>query len=127
MASPVFLLSLFALSAEARDHSTVLWDETHGLYNSYSATTNYSDFADRMVAAGYDVDVTTTGVLTEDLDDLGVLIINITAVFTNAYSTAEADAIEEFVYDGGGLLIVTETPAATWGSSLSAVTSAMGV
>ena len=80
-----------------------------------------------MIATGHDVDVTTSGVLTEDLDDVGILIVNIAGAYTTAYSTAEADAIEEFVDNGGGLLIFTDTPLVSWGSYFDPVTTAMGV
>ena len=91
------------------ENGKVLWDLTHGVLGGYQPSSSYSDLADELQAKGYTID-TTSDISSADLDQYDVLVICLGSAWTSAYTTAEVNAIESFVHDGGGLLIMGDNP-----------------
>jgi len=85
---------------------TVLWDTYHGILLGYSPSNYYSNLKAALEGRGYILDENNAGVLNRDLAAYEGIVVNLGSAWNSAYSAAEADAIEEFVADGGGLIIM---------------------
>lgn len=84
----------------------VLWDLTHGVSLGYEPSNRYSSLASLLGSAGYTVHTTTSGVESVDLGNYAVLVVCLGSAWTTAYTAGEVAAIEEFVQNGGGLLVL---------------------
>jgi hypothetical protein len=91
-------------------HPLVLFDEAHN--NFHTATGRYKVFADLITNDGYLVTPNKEVLTPEILKRHRILVIaNASTVNTteqSAFTPAECDAVEEWVKDGGSLLLVTD-------------------
>lgn len=85
-----------------------LFDTSHGISFEYSPSGRYSDFVALLTGQGYSVAETTTGFLSEDLSQFKILIITTMSTYDSPYTPAEVAAIENFVDNGGKLLILAD-------------------
>ncbi|WP_407356129.1 DUF4350 domain-containing protein [Methanolobus sp. WCC5] len=91
----------------------ILWDLTHGVYEDYQPSGHYSDLVTILNGMGYTVQTTDIGLNNVDLSEYDILVICVASSHDTQYSPADVAAIEEFVANGGGLLIMgdnTDTP-----------------
>ncbi len=86
----------------------ILWDITHGVYQGYYPGDKFSEMVSLLGAEGYTVVTTYQGVQNIPLDPYCVIIISVGSSWFSAYSTAEVDALVDFVNNGGGLMIMGE-------------------
>ncbi|MFX1312552.1 MAG: DUF4350 domain-containing protein, partial [Promethearchaeota archaeon] len=93
--------------------NVILFDEAH--FPAYSIDSNpaadviggYSEFAGMLTAGGYIVDTIDPGtVIDATVLSGGDILVIVCSV--NAYTTAELDAIETWVQNGGSLLLITD-------------------
>jgi thermitase len=78
----------------------VLFDQTHGTDNIAS----YSIWVTALSERGFMLDIHTTGAITSDLlDDYDVFII---PQADSPYLPSEISAVQKFVFNGGGLLVI---------------------
>ncbi|MFX1311478.1 MAG: Ser-Thr-rich GPI-anchored membrane family protein [Promethearchaeota archaeon] len=84
---------------------TILFDEAHSPAQSIGG--GYSEFAGMLTDAGYIVDTIDVGTVI-DTTVLSVCDILVIACSSDAYTTAELDAIETWVQNGGSLLLITD-------------------
>jgi hypothetical protein len=98
------------LTAEKMDTTggTVLWDLTHGVYFNYEPSGRFSSVVSLLASEGYTVDTTTAGVDNVDLSVYDVLVVCVGSAWYSAYTASEITAIETFVNNGGGLLVMGE-------------------
>ncbi|MHC4475586.1 MAG: DUF4350 domain-containing protein [Planctomycetota bacterium] len=104
----------------------VLWDLTHGVYFNYEPSGRYSSLVSVLAGKGYTVDTTTAGVDNLDLSVYDVLVVSVGSAWYSAYTASEVTAIQTFVSNGGGLLVMgenTNTPNA----NINPVAQAYGV
>lgn len=106
----------------------VLYDEGHE--NTHAADGAYKPLADMLRSDGYRFDVTRKKITAKTLSGVGVLMV-VTARGTNeandgpAFTNGEAVAIEQWVKDGGSLLLVTDHWP--YGSAAGTLASRFGV
>lgn len=84
----------------------VLWDISHGVYLDYQPSGRYSSLVGDLETASFTVDTTTTGFLVDEPSDYDVIVIRGYCLPGEWYTSAEAEVIEQFVSNGGGLLIL---------------------
>ncbi len=84
----------------------VLWDLTHGVYLGYEPSNYYTSLVSLLGAKGYTVETINNGILNVDLNQYGVLVINLGSSYYSAYSPEEVQAISNYVQNGGGLLVM---------------------
>jgi hypothetical protein len=87
---------------------SVLWDLTHGVYYDYEPAGLYSSLVSLLNSAGYTVDTTAAGVNNVDLWAYDVLVVNVASAWDNAYTPAELEVIEYYVWNGGSLLVLAD-------------------
>ncbi len=97
----------------------------------------YVNAAEELRAAGFGVEVHVEGpIIAEDLESVDVLVLphcstddwEATVGYGSPiYEPGEIDAIEQFVTDGGGLVVLTETEQNKYGNSLGEVAARFGV
>ncbi|MBM3149960.1 MAG: DUF4350 domain-containing protein, partial [Chloroflexi bacterium] len=80
----------------------VLFDQAHPI-NWTSIQTNYRELADALRSQGYQVDALTTAPVTTDT--LAAYDVYVVATSWGNFTSAELDAIVEFVESGGGLFL----------------------
>ena len=102
----------------------VLWDQSHGAQSIFS----YSVWTGQLADRGYDIDsLNYSGITPATLQGYNVCII-VTPYFP--YTSDELSAIQDFVFGGGGLLVIggyypeicwdlTEFAGITWTSGMS--------
>ena len=95
---------------------TVLWDTSHGVADlsnggGYQPSGHYSDLKDllELPANGFTVN-TEAGFTDDNLATADVAVVCITSAYTSSYTTTQANALADFVDDGGGLLIIGAHP-----------------
>jgi len=93
-----------------QDYMRVLWDTTHGVYMSNQPDANYSDLITYLHAAGYSVSWTSQGIHHINLLQYDVLVIAVTTSWNSPYTAPEVAAVENFLANGGGLLVMGENP-----------------
>jgi hypothetical protein len=113
------------LPSGAQNHQ-VLWDLTHGVYLQYEPTGYYSDLVAVLAANGFQVTTTTAGVDNVDLSQYDVLVICLGSAWNSAYTDSEVAAIETFVANGGGLLIMGDNASSTPNHNINPVAQAFG-
>jgi hypothetical protein len=104
----------------------VLWDITHGVYIGYDPSNRYSDLAALLAAAGMPVAVTDQGVDNIDLSPYCILVLASGSAYDTPYTASEVAAIDQFVADGGGLLVLAENGQTPAVEHLGPVASAFG-
>jgi hypothetical protein len=85
----------------------ILWDTYHGDSGS-DGFALYTGLVSDLQAKGYTVTASNAGVLALDLSQYDVLVISAGSADNSAYTAAEVDAIEAFVNNGGGLLVMDD-------------------
>ena len=99
------VLRTYSAPVVAYDHK-ILWDATHGSLFSYTPSGDYSTLTTILNGMGYAVETTTLGVDNVNLAEYDILVVGLGSSWDTQYNTAEVDAIEDFVANGGGLLIM---------------------
>jgi hypothetical protein len=85
---------------------TILMDYSHGvLFNDYPM--NYTNLITFLGPKGYEVVTTNKGIVNLNLSDYDIVVLS-TVWSATSYSTEEIDALQNFVDNGGGLLLVGE-------------------
>jgi len=84
----------------------ILFDESHNTYLSASITNGYSSFANLLRIEGYQVDRSTSSLSFDDLKGNDILVIADPFTPPKPFSTSEIEAINKFVNEGGGLLLI---------------------
>ncbi|MHC4952017.1 MAG: DUF4350 domain-containing protein, partial [Planctomycetota bacterium] len=84
----------------------ILWDLTHGVYHDYHPNEAFSALVSLLESKEFSIDTTTAGVDNVNLSNYDVLVVNLTTAWNSAYSPSEVSAIETFVSNGGGLLVM---------------------
>jgi hypothetical protein len=88
--------------------ASVLMDYSHGvLFESYPET-KYTELIALLEAQGYTVVASNAGILNLDLNNYGVIVLNTLWSASSPYSPAEVSALQDWVANGGGLLIAGE-------------------
>ncbi|UCG03158.1 MAG: S8 family serine peptidase, partial [Candidatus Heimdallarchaeota archaeon] len=95
------------------ESQVILFDEAHnpsysiGSNPAFGAIGGYSEFADMLLDMGHFVETINPGTVIDSsvLDGANVLVI---VASQNAYTTAELDAIEFWVENGGSLLLISD-------------------
>ncbi|MHC4693347.1 MAG: PEP-CTERM sorting domain-containing protein [Planctomycetota bacterium] len=132
--SIIFILSVL-LTPSALFSYTVLWDTSHGVYESgtfggdgYQPSQNgyYQTLAEHLNNNNFTVDITSDGFLTDDPAGYDVIVVCLTSAFYSSYTSAEVDRIVDFVNDGGGLLIMGDRLAAP-NANIQPVASEFGI
>ena len=108
------------------DSHEVLWDLTHGVYLGYEPSDRYTSLVAILAARGFNLTTTTAGVENETLSDFDVLVINVACAVNNPYTDPQVAAIQQFVADGGGLLIMGDNEN-VWPDHIDPVSQAFGV
>ena len=86
----------------------VLWDISHG-DSPYDGVAQYAGLISFLQGNGYTVTTTSSSVATPGaFDNYEILVVNVGSSTGSAYTTAEVDAIESFVNNGGGLLVLAD-------------------
>ncbi|UCF42388.1 MAG: DUF5011 domain-containing protein [Planctomycetota bacterium] len=96
-------LSAIGMSASG---GSILWDLTHGVYIDYRPSGDFSSLVSVLGSAGYSVSTTSAGVDHVDLSAYDVLVVCLGSAWDSSYTAFEVSAIETFVNNGGGLLIL---------------------
>jgi hypothetical protein len=101
---------------------SVLWDISHGTSSNVDIHTEYSELEGLLAGEGISLSTTSTGVLNETLDNFDTLVLSAKTtgtIDTYAYTNEEIDAITDFVFNGGGLLIMGDDNRSTVPSNLT--------
>ncbi len=108
-------------------HPSVLFDEAH--QNFHTASGRYKVFADLMTNDGYQVTSNTEMLTPERLAGHNILIIAnacaLSAESPSAFTEAECDSVQNWVNDGGSLLLITDHEP--FGSASEALAKRFGV
>jgi hypothetical protein len=88
----------------------ILWDTSNGIYISYSPSGYYSSLTTLLENKGYTMDENSQGVLNVNLDEYGIIVVCVGSAWDYSYTTDEVAAIEGFVQQGGGLLVMGDNP-----------------
>ena len=83
----------------------ILWDETHGVYLSYTPSGYFSNLASQLAANGYTITTIDTGIVNEDLSQYDIVVVLVTSAWTSSYTSEEVDSLVAFANAGGGILI----------------------
>jgi hypothetical protein len=89
----------------------VLWDLTHGVLLGYEPANYYTSLVTLLNGAGFTISTTNAGVNNINLSAYNILVVNLGSNWNDVYSATEVDAIKAFVFNGGGLLIMSDNPA----------------
>jgi hypothetical protein len=103
----------------------VLWDLTHGVYLAYEPAGYYADLVTQLNSEGFIVDTTTAGVDNVPLFNYDVLVVNVASAWNSTYTASEVTAIENFVNNGGGLVVMCDN-VITPNSNINPVAQAFG-
>lgn len=106
---------------------SILWDLTHGVYLFYEPAGKYSDLVTLLSGAGMSVMTTTAGVETLDLSAYDIIVLAAGSTWDSAYGPAEVAALQDFVTNRGGSLLILGDNGNTPVSNLNPVTAAFGV
>jgi hypothetical protein len=91
------------------DCCKIIWDTTHGEYSNDAGFDTYGELVSDLQSKGYTVTPSSTKVDTPGLlAQYNVLVINAGSSVKSPYTQSEVDAIQAFVNNGGGLLIMDE-------------------
>src|SRR5689334_6608401 len=100
--------ALTAASVHAADAGKIVWDVTHGTYNAYNISGNYSTLAGQLGTAGFTVTEVSGGIGNANLSDVNVIVVAVTNAWTSSYTANEVAAIKDFVFRGGGLFVMCD-------------------
>jgi len=98
----------FSVAQPQEVNCKILWDITHG-DSGTDGFAKYGELVSDLQNAGCSVTTTSAGVDTPGLlSQYDVLVISAGSSANSAYTVSEANAIETFVNNGGGLLVMDE-------------------
>ncbi|HKQ58220.1 MAG TPA: DUF4350 domain-containing protein [Candidatus Eisenbacteria bacterium] len=103
----------------------VLWDLTHGVYNFYQPSQDYSDLVTLLASNGFNVNTTTQGIDHVNLTGYSVIVIGLGSAYDSGYTPAEVATIQSFIAAGGGVLVMGDNPG-TWNDHINPITQAYG-
>jgi hypothetical protein len=93
---------------------TVIWDTSHDpageTDGKYSPEELYSDLAAVLANSGITLISSTDSLEEMDLSQFDGLVISATSISTGVYTETEIQAIDDYVEQGGGLLLIGERP-----------------
>lgn len=89
----------------------ILWDETHGVYINYEPSGDFSSLSSLLSGLGFTVTTTAAGVNNVNLASYNVVVVSLGSSWYSAYTPAEVSALNTFVQNGGGLLILSDNTA----------------
>jgi hypothetical protein len=103
------------LLASFGEGAQVLWDTHHGLCRFFECDPESinSHLLSILEIEGISIVISDSGVLNLDLSNFDGIVISVQSSDTSAYSDFEVDVIEDFVRDGGGLIIMGDQCANT--------------
>ena len=116
----------FVVGIGPYDSGPILWDITHGVLDDYEPAGRYSILANLLNASGSSITVTDQGVENVDLSLYCVLVICLGSAWDSPYTSGEAAAIETYVANGGGLLVLADHPDTPAAAHLNPVTQVFG-
>jgi len=117
--------ALLPAAPAAAPGKRVLWDLTHGVYLNYEPAGRFSRAARILFAEGFGVHTTTTSVASVNLSNWDILVVGIGSCVNGPYTAAEVSAIQAFVSNGGGLLVLGDNPS-VWPDHIDPITQAFG-
>ncbi|MBN2375822.1 MAG: hypothetical protein JXD22_05455 [Sedimentisphaerales bacterium] len=124
---PVEHQDIGPIVTQASGCGNILWDLTHGMYSStYSPFTGYSTLTSLLQSKGFAVYTTDVGIENVNLNDYDILVVCLGSAWDSAYTTSEVAAIETFVANGGGLLIMGDN-AGCPNANINPVATSFGV
>lgn len=103
----------------------VLWDLTHGVTGNYQPSGSYSSLVSLLNNSGFTIATTDVGLNNVDLSDYQIVVVNLGSAWNSVYTSSEVSAIEAFVQNGGGLLILGDN-ANTPNANINPVAQAFG-
>jgi hypothetical protein len=118
------IILLFALTGQV-SAKTVLWDASHGEYG-YVPSRWFSELRNHIARYGFSIHTTYNGFLVDDPGAYDIAVVCAGSSVYSAYTTAEAEKLEDFVANGGGLLIMGEMDH-SYNEKLQPVASAFGI
>ncbi len=89
-------------------NGNVLWDTYHGVYLSYQPSGYFSNLNSYLTSQGYSIVANNTGILNQDISVYDAIVICLGSAWYSAYSSAEATALQNFVNNGGGLVVLSD-------------------
>jgi hypothetical protein len=89
----------------------ILWDISHGILLDYQPSGSFQPLVQNLESHGFSVDTSSQGFLVDDPTDYDVLVLCRACAINSFYAPAEVARITEFVYNGGGLLIMGDNPS----------------
>jgi hypothetical protein len=98
---------------KSRAGGAILWDTTHGVSYGYQPSIEYSDLTMVLAGLGFTMETCSDSVHNVTLSDYDILVVCNGSSTFSGYSAAEVTAINTFVNNGGGLLVMgdnTDTP-----------------
>jgi uncharacterized membrane protein len=123
--SSVKLEQLVQSAPGASATKNILWDTTHGVYLNYEPSGRYKGLVTLLNGKGYTVTTINNGILNNNLNQYGILVVNLGSAWNSQYTAAEVQAIKNFVQNGGGLLIMGDNTG-TPNGNINPVSQAFG-
>jgi serine/threonine protein kinase len=110
--------------------NVVLWDSSHGPRLShedglYDPSQLFSDLVKTLAGSGITVQNNQNDLASLDLSQYGAVVVDEWSAENHAYTENDADVLEEYVHQGGGLLILGDNPDTH--KNVSAVAQRFGV
>jgi hypothetical protein len=107
--------------------TNVLWDLSHFPWYGYEPAVRYTSLVSDLAAEGLHVSTTTAGIQNLDLSPYAVVVLCAGSAIGTAYTAPEVAALQAFVSQGGGLLVMADNPEPDTGTPhLNPVTQAFG-
>lgn len=104
--SPCSNISCSGSGGSQEETNSILFDESHDVFWTNRVSNGLSELSALLAEQGYTVQTLKQGPITYDrLKEHGVLVIGYSS---QEFSSDEVDAIENYVADGGGLLLMGE-------------------
>jgi len=115
------------LLASFCEGSQVLWDMSHGIHIPFlHPDTIHPRFQEIIEEEGLTLVLSDTGILNLNLSEYEGMILAITTSALSNYSPDEIGAIQDFVIQGGGLLIMSDNLGAPGVYNLNSIAQAFG-
>jgi len=86
----------------------ILWDLSHGVYLGYEPANRFSSLTILLGNLNYTIETTYSGLDNINLSNYDIVVVCIGSAWHSSYQPEEAAAVEAFVENGGGVLIMGE-------------------
>lgn len=107
---------------------TVMWDVSHGAYTTMYIPTvagsYYQSLSQELQNNGFNIQITPSKFDTADMSNVDVAVINDWTSVYGAYGQTEINALQNFVSNGGGLLVMADSEKYT---NYSALVESFGI